>query len=71
MEKTGATVVSVNSDMRGAARTAQTAAMVYDGRIIWTGPTADMQDSGNEYVDQFVNSRAEGPIPTIVDPAAA
>lgn len=71
MEKTGATVVSVNSDMRGAARTAQTAAMVYDGRFIWTGPTADMQDSGNEYVDQFVNSRAEGPIPTIVDPAAA
>ena len=39
--------------------------------VIWTGPTADMQDSGNEYVDQFVNSRAEGPIPTIVDPAAA
>lgn len=70
MEKTGATVVSVNSDMRGAARTAQNAAMIYDGRIIWTGPTADMRDSGNEYVDQFVNSRAEGPIPTIVDPAA-
>ncbi|MEQ8228278.1 MAG: ATP-binding cassette domain-containing protein [Rhodospirillales bacterium] len=71
MGKTGATVVSVNSDMRGAARTAQTAAMIYDGGIIWTGPTADMRDSGNEYVDQFVNSRAEGPIPTIVDPAAA
>ena len=70
MEKTGATVVSVNSDMKGAARTAQTAAMIYDGRIIWSGPTADMRASGNPYVDQFVNSRAEGPIPTVVDPAA-
>tara|TARA_R110002072_G_scaffold78584_1_gene182086 strand:+ start:1931 stop:2710 length:780 start_codon:yes stop_codon:yes gene_type:complete len=71
MEKTGATVISVNSDMRGAARTAQRAAMIYDGHIIWCGPTADMRDSGNSYVDQFVHSRAEGPIPTIVDPAAA
>lgn len=70
-DKTGATVISVNSDMRGAARTAQRAAMIYDGRIIWHGPTADMQGSGNPYVDQFVHSRAEGPIPTIVDPAAA
>ena len=70
METTGATVISVNSDMRGAARTAETAAMLYDGRIIWTGPTETMRDSGNAYVDQFVNSRAEGPIPTMVDPAA-
>ena len=70
MDKTGATVISVNSDMRGAARTAQNAAMIYDGRIIWHGPTADMRDSDNAYVDQFVHSRAEGPIPTIVDPAA-
>ena len=70
METTGATVVSVNSDMKGAARTAQAAAMIYDGRIIWSGPTADMRASGNPYVDQFVNSRAEGPIPTVVDPAA-
>ncbi|PIW26642.1 MAG: ABC transporter ATP-binding protein [Rhodospirillales bacterium CG15_BIG_FIL_POST_REV_8_21_14_020_66_15] len=70
MDKTGATVISVNSDMRGAARTARRAAMIYDGRIIWCGPTADMRDSGNAYVDQFVNSRAEGPIPTVVDPAA-
>jgi phospholipid/cholesterol/gamma-HCH transport system ATP-binding protein len=71
MDKTGATVISVNSDMRGAGRTAQRAAMIYDGRIIWHGPTSEMRDSGNPYVDQFVNSRAEGPIPTIVDPAAA
>ena len=71
MAETGATVVSVNSDMKGAQRTAQTAAMIYDGHIIWTGPSTDMRDSGNPYVDQFVNSRADGPIPTVVDPEAA
>lgn len=62
----GVTVLSVNSDMKGAARTADTAAMLYDGRIIWTGPTAEMHATDNEYVSQFVNSRAEGPIPTLV-----
>ncbi len=64
----GVTVISVNSDMKGAKRTADTAAMLYDGRVIWTGPTDDMFDSGNDYVDQFVNSRAEGPIPTVIEP---
>lgn len=66
VNRSGVTVISVNSDMAGAAKTAQTAAMLYDGGIIWTGPTADMHSVDNPYVSQFVNSRAEGPIPTIV-----
>lgn len=69
MDRTGATVISVNSDMEGAKRTATTAAMLYEGQIIWTGPTATMHASGHAHVEQFVNSRAEGPIPTLVDPA--
>jgi len=60
------TVLSVNSDMHGAAKTADTAAMLYDGHIIWLGPTSDMHAVENPYVSQFVNSHAEGPIPTIV-----
>lgn len=62
----GVTVLSVNSDMIGAARTAETAAMLYDGQIIWLGETKTMHDSDNPYVSQFVNSHAEGPIPTLV-----
>jgi len=30
--------------------------------IIWAGPTGEIDDSGNAYVDQFINGRAEGPI---------
>ncbi len=62
----GVTVLSVNSDMTGAARTADTAAMLYDGKIIWLGDTGEMHASENPYVYQFVNSHAEGPIPTLV-----
>ncbi|MEQ8666729.1 MAG: ATP-binding cassette domain-containing protein [Rhodospirillales bacterium] len=67
----GVTVVSVNSDMTGAQRTAQTLVMLHEGRAMWTGPTSKMFESGNAYVDQFVNSRTQGPIPTITEPSDA
>jgi phospholipid/cholesterol/gamma-HCH transport system ATP-binding protein len=37
-------------------------AMLYRGKIIWNGPRADIDASGDPYVDQFVHGRAEGPI---------
>lgn len=62
----GVTVLSVNSDMSGAEKTADTAAMLYEGCVMWMGPTADMRTVDDPHVSQFVNSHAEGPIPTIV-----
>jgi phospholipid/cholesterol/gamma-HCH transport system ATP-binding protein len=37
-------------------------AMIHKGKIIWVGSRAEVDDSGNEYVDQFIHGRAEGPI---------
>jgi phospholipid/cholesterol/gamma-HCH transport system ATP-binding protein len=36
--------------------------MLYQGRIIWAGPVQDIDDSGDDHVNQFINGRAEGPI---------
>jgi phospholipid/cholesterol/gamma-HCH transport system ATP-binding protein len=36
--------------------------MLYQGKIIWQGPTSEIDNSGNAYVDQFIHGRAEGPI---------
>jgi phospholipid/cholesterol/gamma-HCH transport system ATP-binding protein len=36
--------------------------MLYKGKIIWTGRTAEIDHSGNPYVDQFIHGREEGPI---------
>lgn len=58
----GCTAISIDSDMAGAERLGDKVAMLHDGRIIWHGPASDMTGSGNDYVDQFVHSRAEGPI---------
>ena len=58
----GATAVSITHDMASANKIADRIAMIYHGRIIWQGPASQIRDSGNDYVDQFVHGRAEGPI---------
>lgn len=58
----GATALSITHDMASARKIADRIAMLYDGKIIWAGPVADIDNSGNEFVDQFINGRAEGPI---------
>ena len=58
----GATALSITHDMTSARKISDRIAMLYGGKIIWTGPTADIDHSGNPYVDQFIHGRAEGPI---------
>tara|TARA_Y100000031_G_scaffold103504_1_gene113585 strand:+ start:66314 stop:67117 length:804 start_codon:yes stop_codon:yes gene_type:complete len=58
----GATALSITHDMASARKIADKVAMLYQGEIIWTGPIEKLDNSGNEYVDQFINGRANGPI---------
>jgi phospholipid/cholesterol/gamma-HCH transport system ATP-binding protein len=58
----GVTALSITHDIASARKISSRIAMLYQGRIIWQGPTADIDSSGNPYVDQFIHGRAEGPI---------
>ncbi|HTE35513.1 MAG TPA: ATP-binding cassette domain-containing protein [Reyranella sp.] len=58
----GATAVSITHDMASARKIGHRIGMLYDGRLIWQGPVADIDRSGNAHVDQFIHGRAEGPI---------
>jgi len=58
----GATALSITHDMASARKIADRIAMIYQGKIIWHGRREDIDHSGNPYVDQFINGRAEGPI---------
>lgn len=60
----GATAVSITHDMASVRKIADSVAMIYQGEIIWHGPIEDLDNSGNDYVDQFINGRADGPIKT-------
>jgi phospholipid/cholesterol/gamma-HCH transport system ATP-binding protein len=58
----GATAVSITHDMASARKIGHRIGMLHEGRLIWQGPVADIDRSGNAYVDQFIHGRAEGPI---------
>src|SRR5690606_8102796 len=58
----GATTVSITHDMASCRKIADYVAMIYEGKIIWHGPIDRLDNSGNEYVDQFIHGRAHGPI---------
>tara|TARA_R110000824_G_scaffold155226_7_gene327890 strand:+ start:51612 stop:52388 length:777 start_codon:yes stop_codon:yes gene_type:complete len=58
----GATALSITHDMASARKIADEVAMIYKGQIIWQGPRDRIDDSGNDYVDQFIHGRADGPI---------
>jgi phospholipid/cholesterol/gamma-HCH transport system ATP-binding protein len=61
-KKLGATAVSITHDMVSTRKIADRVAMLHGGHIVWHGPVADIDHSGNAFVDQFINGRAEGPI---------
>jgi phospholipid/cholesterol/gamma-HCH transport system ATP-binding protein len=61
----GATTISITHDMHSAKKIADKVAMLYEGKIIWFGDVKDMYFSNNEFVDQFINGRAHGPIKSI------
>ena len=58
----GATTLSITHDLASARKIADRIAMIYKGKIIWAGAVDEIDQSGNEYVDQFIHGRAEGPI---------
>ena len=62
VKELGATALSITHDMASARKIADNVAMIYEGKIIWHGPVGDLDHSGNEYVDQFIHGRAQGPI---------
>lgn len=55
--------ITITHNIASAQRIGDEAAMLYDGRIAWTGAAASLRQTGHPVVDQFVHGRLEGPIP--------
>ena len=61
----GATAMTITHDMTSVRAIADNIAMLHEGVIQWSGPVAEMDHSGNPYLDQFIHGRAEGPIEAV------
>ncbi|MGH7106617.1 MAG: ABC transporter ATP-binding protein [Acetobacteraceae bacterium] len=62
VQRLGSTAIAITHDMASARRIGDRAAMLYGGRIVWSGPASSLLDSGNPLVDQFTHGRRDGPI---------
>lgn len=61
----GATAMTITHDMTSVRAIADNVAMLHGGKIRWTGPVAQMDASGDPYLEQFVTGSAEGPIEAV------
>ncbi len=61
-EKLHVTSIAVTHDMKSAYKIGQRIVMLHDGIIEFDGDPQQVQNSGNEVVDQFIHGRAIGPI---------
>lgn len=61
----GVTSIVISHDMHSVFRTAGRVAMLYDGNFIKIGSPEEFRNSDDEVVRQFVEGRAQGPIPLL------
>lgn len=62
VKRLGSTSIAITHDMASAQRIGDMAAMLYQGKVSWTGPATELMTSTDPVVDQFTHGRAEGPI---------
>jgi len=56
------TAFTITHDMASVRKIATRVAMLYEGKIIWDSSPDKLDNTDNEYLAQFVNGHAEGPI---------
>jgi phospholipid/cholesterol/gamma-HCH transport system ATP-binding protein len=61
----GATAITITHDMTTVRTVADHVAMLAGGVVRWSGPIEAMETSGDPYLEQFINGRADGPIAAV------
>ncbi len=57
----GVTSIVVTHDMKSAYRISDRIAMLSEGTVIFTGTPDEIKNSGDPYIRQFIEGRADGP----------
>lgn len=55
VQELGATAISISSDIQTAVRIGDRIAVLRDGRVVWSGPSQTLSDSGDDYVDRLIH----------------
>jgi phospholipid/cholesterol/gamma-HCH transport system ATP-binding protein len=60
--ESGGTVLAVSSDVAAIRQFVDRIAMLYAGKLVYDGPTAELDDSTHPVVHQFIRGSLEGPL---------
>jgi len=60
VDELGATVISIVSDLAVVRNIADSVVMLHEGRVVWSGPIAELDATDNPYVRQFITQSVEG-----------
>jgi phospholipid/cholesterol/gamma-HCH transport system ATP-binding protein len=61
-EENGGCYLVISHDLGTARRIADFIAVLWKGRIVESGPSEELFNSGNEFVSQFLNAETHGPL---------
>jgi len=61
-EENGGCYLVISHDLGTARRIADFIAVLWKGRIVESGPSDELFNSGNEFVSQFLNAETQGPL---------
>jgi phospholipid/cholesterol/gamma-HCH transport system ATP-binding protein len=61
-QENGGSYVVITHDIMSARRVAEFIAVLWRGRIVESGPAADLFDSANPFVRQFLTGESDGPL---------
>lgn len=65
VDELGVTAMTITHDMSSVRVISDHVAMLYQGRVEWTGPVREMDQCGNAVVEQFITGASSGPIDTV------
>jgi len=60
------TSIAVTHDIVSAYKIADRIAMLYEGKIVFTGTPEETKNTTDPVVKQFIEGSSEGPIPTLI-----
>ncbi len=61
------TSIVISSDLDSARKISTNIMMLHQGRVVWFGPTNELDETDNPYIKQFIHKSAKGPIAVLTE----
>ena len=61
-----ATALAITNNIACARKIATRIAVLQDGKTVWNGPAAEIDCSGNAYVERFIHAASSGSVPSFL-----